>query len=379
MAREVETVIIGGGIAGLACARRLHDGQRPFLLITEDVGGRIRVSRDGAVNVGAYYVRSDYTHVNQFVDRGRRIKRRHLLRGNADGSFTRSDAPLLLHLPEALRFLRLMRRFRRHYEAFKQDCLQVSQAKAIRADPVLWDLYHEPASRFVERHRIEEVTRSYLAPAVRGTAFTSVDRLTAFTLLVGVLDFVLPIFEFTFRPDVITQGFGDALLFDSVTEVTPTSNRYSVRTRHGGSVTADNVVVATPTEVSARLLDLGPVKSPIPAHILLVRGALRRPWAHARISLFPPGDPLLAIARQTGGSTIVSSTSEDPDLARVFTSWEVLEHHHWDPAFHLLGDALLECEQQPGLYLVGDHNACDLEDACITGIHAANRILAGHV
>ena len=76
-----ETVIIGGGIAGLACARRLHDSRRPFLLITEDVGGRIRTSADGAVNVGAYYVRSDYSHVNRFVDRGRRIERRHLLRG----------------------------------------------------------------------------------------------------------------------------------------------------------------------------------------------------------------------------------------------------------------------------------------------------------
>lgn len=377
MVRHVETVILGGGIAGLACARRLHDSQRPFLLITEDVGGRIRASKDGAANVGAYYVRSDYTHVNRFVDRGRRIKRRQLLRGDADGSFTRSDVPLLLHLPQALRFARLMWTFRRRYEAFKRDCLLVSQAQALRADPLLWDLYHEPASRFVERHRIQDLTRTYLAPAVRGTAFTSVDNLTAFTLLVGVLDFVLPVFEFTFRFDVLTDGFEDALLLDSVTEVTPTSNHYSVQTRHGSGVTADNVVVATPIDVAARLLDLGPVKSPISAHILLVRGALRPPWAAATVSLFPPGDPILAVARQAAGTAIVSTVSEDPDLARIFSSWEVVEHHRWDPAFHLLGDALLECEQKPGLYLVGDHNVCDLEDACITGIHAANRILAG--
>jgi glycine/D-amino acid oxidase-like deaminating enzyme len=244
MARHVETVIIGGGIAGLVCARRLHDRQRPFLLITEDVGGRIRASTDGAANVGAYYVRSDYTHVNRYVDRGRRIQRRQLLRGNPDGSFTRSDIPLLLHLPQTLRFLRLIRTFRRHYESFKRDCLLVSQAQALRADPVLWDLYHEPASRLVERHRIEDVTQLYLAPAVRGTAFTSVDRLTAFTFLVGVLDFVLPVYEFKFRFDALTAGFEDALLFDSVTAVAPQSNRYSVHTRQGTSVTADNVVLA---------------------------------------------------------------------------------------------------------------------------------------
>ena len=169
------------------------------------------------------------------------------------------------------------------------------------------------------------------------------------------------------------------MLFDSVAGVTPSSDHYSIQTRHGGSFAADNVVVATPFDVSARLLDLGSVKSPIAAHIFLVRGNLRRPWAAATVSLFPEGDPILALAQQTGGTTLLSSVSEDPDFARTFSTWEVVEHHHWNPAFHLEGDALLECEQAPGLYLVGDHNVCDLEDAYITGAHAANRILAGRV
>ncbi len=376
MSRVQETVIIGGGIAGLACARRLHDSGRPFLLITEDVGGRIHTSADGTVNLGAYYVRSDYRHVNQFVDRGRRIKRRHILRGDQDGSFTRGDLPLLLHPPQGVRFLRLMREFRRHYETFKQDCLLMSQAQAIRADPLLWELYHEEAPRFVHRHRIEDVARSYLAPAVQGTAFTSMDRLTAFTLLVGVLPTIIPVFEYTFRFDLLRAGFEDALLFDSVTGITPTAEHYSIQTRHGASFSAANVVVATPIDVSARLLDLGPVKSPVSAHMFLMRGNLRRPWAQATFSLFPEGDPTLGIARQTEGSILFCSVSEDPDFARYFSTWRVVEHHHWNPAFHLEGDVLLECEQGPGLYLVGDHNVCDLEDAYITGVYAANSILA---
>src|SRR3954454_20609564 len=101
-----ETVIVGGGIAGLACARRLSDEQRGFVLISEDLGGRIRRTLDGAANLGAYYVRADYVHVNRFVERGRRIRRRQMLRGRSDGSFTRSDLPLLRHLPQTLRFIR---------------------------------------------------------------------------------------------------------------------------------------------------------------------------------------------------------------------------------------------------------------------------------
>jgi hypothetical protein len=286
---------------------------------------------------------------------------------------------LLLHLPEAFRFFRLMRTFRRHYEAFKRDCLLMSQAEAIRADPFLWDLYHEPAGRLVERHRIENVSRMYLAPAVRATAFTPVEQLTALTLLVGVLDFVVPVFEFTARFDRLTDGYEDALLFDSVVEITPASRGYAVQTRSGAAITADNVVVATPIEVSARLLELGVVKEPVSAHLFQLRGELRPPWSTSTISIFPPGDEILALARQVGGTAVVSAASEDPDFSRIFTTWEVVEHRHWDPAFQILGDALLECEQQPGLFLIGDHNVCDLEDACITGVYAANRILSGPV
>lgn len=375
LARQHETVIIGGGIAGLACARQLHDNGRPFLLITEDVGGRIHTSADGTVNLGAYYVTSDYHHVNRFVDRGRRIRWRRVLRGDQDGSFTRGNMPLLLHPLQAVRFLRLMREFRRHHETFKQDCLLISQDQAIRADPLLWGLYQEEAPEFIHRHRIEDIARSYLAPGAQGTAFTSVDRLTAFTLLVGVLPAITPAFEYTFRFDLLMSGFEEAVVLDSVTDITPTADRYSIRTRNQGSFSATNVVVATPIDVSARLLDLGPLKGPNYAHTFLIRGNLRRPWAQATYSLFPEGDPTLGIARQNGGSILFCSVSEDPDFGHYFSTWEVVEHQHWNPAFHLEGNVLLECEQGPGLYLVGDHNVCNLEDSYVTGVYAANHIL----
>jgi len=46
--QAVETLIIGGGISGLACARHLQDANIPFTLITDRVGGRLALS----VNIG---------------------------------------------------------------------------------------------------------------------------------------------------------------------------------------------------------------------------------------------------------------------------------------------------------------------------------------
>ena len=114
-----DTVIIGAGIAGLACGRRLCDEGTEFTLVSEDIGGRIRISRDGAQNLGAYYVMDDYRHVRRYVKRGRELRmlgsRVHL----EERSYTPRNWRSLAYLPQSLRFRRLLREFREHYEAFK--------------------------------------------------------------------------------------------------------------------------------------------------------------------------------------------------------------------------------------------------------------------
>jgi len=71
----------------------------------------------------------------------------------------------------------------------------------------------------------------------------------------------------------------------------------------------------------------------------------------------------------------MASRQRFPDFDRYFTNWRILDHRHWNPAFHLLGDDLLGCEQAPNLYLIGDHNIVGLEDAYLTGLYAANQII----
>jgi hypothetical protein len=54
----------------------LFDAGHEFVVISPGIGGRVLQSEDGALPLGAMYVRADYEHVNRFVIRGRRFNAR---------------------------------------------------------------------------------------------------------------------------------------------------------------------------------------------------------------------------------------------------------------------------------------------------------------
>jgi glycine/D-amino acid oxidase-like deaminating enzyme len=377
LSRSQDTIIIGAGIAGLACARHLHDAGYPFQVISENVGGRIHSSPDGTFNLGAYYVRRDYTHVNRYVQLGRRLDRLAVQRHDADDKpYNYWDYRLALHLPQAARFLLLLVDFRRRYDRLKQRTLVVGQAAAIRTDPSMNRLYHQPASDFVAEHRLTRFADRYIEPGIHGTTFTGLPEITAFTLLLGALPALIPAYEFTPRLDRLIVGFEDKIVADSVIAIDAQSDGHLVMTKAHGELVAKQVVLATPTDVSRKLLGLPSTKRPIEAHMFQVEGTLRHPYDRADISLFPAADPTLAIARQESGAILLCSRLRNPDFGRYLASWRVVSHLHWNPAFHIVGDALLECEQGPNLYLAGDHNIVGLEDAYLTGDYAADQVIS---
>jgi hypothetical protein len=344
------------------------------------VGGRIQQSPDRILNLGAYYVRSDYTHVNRYVQLGRRLDRLAIQRHDANNkTYSYWDHRLLFHLPQAARFLRLLFNFRSRYNDLKRRTLVMGQAAAIRIDPQLHRLYHQGATDFVAEHRLGELARMYIEPGIHGTTFTGLREITAFTMLLGALPVLVPTYEFTPRLDRLAAGFADKIVTSSVTKISTERDGYHVKTRAHGSLVARRVVIATPTNIAKKLLGLASTKRSIEAHMFHVKGTLRRPYSRADINLFPAADPTLAIARQASGAVLVCSRLRHPDFDRYFATWRVVAHRHWDPAFHIVGNEVLECEQGPGLYLVGDHNIVGLEDAYLTGVYAADRIISSVV
>src|SRR3954453_910375 len=117
--RTVDTVIIGGGVAGLSCARRLREAGREFRLITDRLGGRMFAGGAATHNFGAAYLTSDYRHVGRFVDRGPRIRRR-------DAYFDDGNRLTAIWHPRNLRYGRALApilaelaRFRAHWNRLR--------------------------------------------------------------------------------------------------------------------------------------------------------------------------------------------------------------------------------------------------------------------
>ena len=72
--KQIDTIIIGAGMAGLGCGHHfLKNSQKDFLIISEDIGGRVCSSVDGRVNYGAYFVLENYHHILPYVTKRERF------------------------------------------------------------------------------------------------------------------------------------------------------------------------------------------------------------------------------------------------------------------------------------------------------------------
>lgn len=368
--------IIGGGVAGLSCARKLFElGITDFRLVTMNLGGRLTAIESSQVNYGAFYVRDDYEHFLPFVRRTRRLtprKMAFMVDGRLESfySFKR-----LLHLRSLWNFMRLLRKFLRHGRLFRQRCLTMSQSRAIQLDPWMWHLHRLPAVELINELNLHYWTARFFEPLVRSTTFLPISQVTGTYFLASCLPLVVPTHEFEWSPEPLAKPFRDKIIIDSVVEIERQQDRgWCVSTASGDQHFSDFVVLATPCDIASRLIDINqPLNAPASVHLVHVSGRFREPYTQKAFHFFSVDDPDIVLVHEINGTAMLYSRRADSDPGRFLEDYQILARRTWDSAF-FIGPHMLESDRGDGLFLIGDHSICSLEDAFITGLFAANRI-----
>jgi len=371
--KTYDTIIIGAGISGLACANHLQKHDKDFLVISKDIGGRILTSEDGTANYGAFFVCSDYNNVLPFVTIQKRIRLSDFCFHENDDMYTFYEPRLLVYLHQFMNIKKQLYRFRKSLRTFRKTAETMSQKKAIESDPLLHELYMKNADDFVTEHDLKLGTDKYLSKALYSTTFSPVHEMNAFSFLQFLLPLITPIYTFTFEKRKMTTSFQERIVIDSTNDICYTHDQYKIKTNND-TFFAKNLVLATEISWSQHFADIKEMNKPVSTHMLHIRGTPKTIIARKRYQLYCHPSIVQSIADIRDGTYLFYYKDKQPPLEKFFNNPQTIAHHFWDPAGRINGHILIESDRGNHMYLIGDYNIAGLEEAYITGMYAANQI-----
>ncbi len=397
MTETVETIIVGGGMAGMTCALKLQDEGRPYLMITENMGGRICYRKEHNMNFGAVFFMKGYHHAKNILAADKPVLpsyfalecHRELGRG-----YGVLSGPMLGALPSLIRFLWFMsRHFRPNYEQFKKDCESMEMREAMEKTPFIKELFERSATDFLKERKFDKAAKvlsSQFVYACTGSPIETLNALDYCNCAMGLIDTPM---RFYFDADGMQEHLssgGGAVEFDTVTAIqrltpddvtaatTKDAARWEVETAQGKRYTARNLVVATPTYITQKLLEeispLGPIREASVLYAYKVQGDLKEEYTHHELHLFDEQCPITNMGARDDGAYELF-TCEQVDLGMFFNSYEELARVDWPHALYTHPSILIDQKREEGLYLCGDHNALGLEPTAISGIYAAKLVM----
>jgi hypothetical protein len=373
---QIKTIVVGGGIAGMSCAMRLLETGQDFMLITDELGGRVKYVPKENLNFGAYFVMGNYTYAKKILAAGAPIKPTDVCFHNSETErFAVISPHTLSRLPEFVRFFLAMREFSSHYEPYKQRCLTMPQKSALQADPYLADLFSKPASQFIQEKKYEKVASDYISKFTYACTGASTDYLTALDFLNVSMGMIVPIHRIQFDQQAMIQKLGDRLVIDTIDCVDQHDGQHLLSGISGKAYQAENIVIATPAVVTQQLLHLAEIREACKLYVFHVKADLKPNYRQYEMNLFPYTAEFMLTARQLDGSYLIYSRERNADLRKICENCELLSTQAWEKAMYVHGKAYIEQQYGDGLYVAGDHNGLGLEPAAISGIFAANQII----
>ena len=405
MANDVKTIIVGAGAAGMNAALELQKAGEPYLVITDDVGGRIHNDEDLHMNYGAVFFFGSYHHM---LDPEKNIIQPtvdvvpSLLQaaGNDGGKqWAAISLKTLGDLPSLWRYMKWMRTtFLPHYESFKKDCETMQVSAALAKDPFMDKLYHQSAADMIRELNVEPIARDLVSMFAHACTGTPPQKLSALdylncvqplTLKLPSMKLVMCLTRFDFDKAGMTERLGQgsgSIELDKVTAVQQLADGWQVQTEGGATRSCDNLILATPADITASLL--APVQA-VPAievrnasvlYAYLLDAKIKEHYSHHTVHIFNEKTPIIFIARRNDGRyEIFTEVDFEADggvrMDEYFDEWAVVGRKHWPKALFTNPNIVTDQNPAPGLILAGDQNGLGMEPAAISGVYAANKVL----
>ncbi|WP_188055651.1 FAD-dependent oxidoreductase [Oryzomonas rubra] len=378
MEQHHETIIVGGGMAGMFCALKLKEAGKPFLLISDRLGGRTYYKEEFKMNFGAVFYFENYHNVRKILTSGpvliKSIKQIMLHLSETD-YYPAFSFRMLKNLPQLIKFKRFMKQFIKHYEVYKKNCETMQVKDALKKDPFMEQLFFKSAQQLINELKIGRACSELVSQFVYGCTGAKVHTLTALDFCNCAQGLVMPICQFAFDENAMQRRLGSVEL-DSVVKVDKESGQYKVTTAKGVTYTARNLVLATPAGVTKTLIKLPKIRSASTLFAYLVKGTIKEKYRHNDLHCFADTIPIIFVAkRQNGKGEYEVFSNARLNLNKYFDEHSVLHVKEWPEALYTHPAIVLDQDLGDNLYMAGDHNGLGMEPAAISGIYTANQII----
>lgn len=414
-----ETVIVGGGAAGMNCALELKKAGKPYLLLSDYLGGRILNDDDLHMNYGAVFFFGNYDNM---LDPEKNIIQptTDVLPKLTDGfchpdpdddarQFAALSGKTLRDAPSLIRYMGFMNKeFLPRYKRFKDNCEVMEVRTALEKDPLINELYHQTADEMIKQRGFGGICDDLISMFAHACTGSRIKTLSALdylncvqplTLKLPSLERVLCIKRFDFDKEGMArrlrEGAGRAEFGDAGTVVAveravqggamATGARWRVTCKDGSVHECENLVMATPIDVTARLLagiDGLPeleVRNASQLYGYILECEPRPAFERGIVHIFSDETPIIFIARRKAGQYEIFTEVEFEESRRFDRyfkpGWKVLGSKFWPKALFTNPNYVNPNNLAPGLVLAGDCNGLGMEPAAVSGVYAANKIL----
>lgn len=375
---DAQCIIVGGGIAGMSCARKLKEDGVDVLMVTEELGGRVCYDADLHNNFGAVFCMENYDNAFKILDNDGPLEvalGSLMLHTSPTKQFKGTSLTMMASIPQLLKFRKFMNgEFIPEYSRYKRDCETMPAARAFEKHPAIRRYYDMRASELIEELGIQKVADNFISKFAYACTGSRVSELNALDFLNVAQGVIVKLYNFTFDPERFTKSLDGRVVMAKVESIEKAGGSWRAACDDGRAYEAPNIVVATTGLVTQRLLGIDEIRQPTKLVSYLVKGTPNAETAKAQAHYFGDEFDVIAIARRTDGLYNVYSRDEI-DLGDHFDDYEVVKYRIWPEALFTYGNSIMEQDFDEGCYIASDVNGLGVEPAAISGIYAANRIL----